>query len=105
MKPWTRAIRSLVILPPEEGSKKRVNNFRLCKEVAREGLNQSPYIGVKWAKDDSQVRALLDSGADWSCIDVSTLNPEEREALDRLRQQDEELLVKISQLWERYGEI
>lgn len=82
MKPWTRAIRSLVILPPEEGSKKRVNNFRLCKEVAREGLNQSPYIGVKWAKDDSQVRALLDSGADWSCIDVSTLNPEEREALD-----------------------
>lgn len=82
MKPWTRAVRALVVLPPEAGSKERVNNFRLCKEVAREGLNQSPYVGIKWAEDDTPTRALLDSGADWSCIDVSTLSSEEREALD-----------------------
>ena len=81
VRPWTCARAEIRVLPPARGSCKRKRGLDTMKEIAAEGITNTPYVRVDWAKGDCDA-ALLDTGAQWSLISSSKLTAEERENLD-----------------------
>ena len=58
VKPWTCANAQFRILPPDKTSKNRRKELVQMKEVAEEGINQSPYVEIQWM-DGTRRKALF----------------------------------------------
>ena len=72
------------VITPGRGINNRVEVIKQQKSALRTILRSSPYIDITWCTDKEQgVKrpALVDTGADWSLIDETLLNQEERQLL------------------------
>ena len=53
----------------------------MMKVAAVQGLNNTPYIKVKWGSSNEAHGALIDTGADWSLMSELMLTEEEKAEL------------------------
>ena len=80
VKPYSFARASFRVLPVERGSRRnRRGKLMQEKEALSVGLTKSPYVEV--SVDGKGIRALVDSGADWSLMCYDQLTGEERRQL------------------------
>ena len=77
VKPWTCANAQFKVLPPDKGSENRRKELVRMKEVAANGINQTPYVEIEWA-DGTKQKALFDTGAQWSLITEELVSEKER---------------------------
>ena len=77
VKPWTCANAQFRVMPPSNTSKNRRKELVHMKEVAEEGINQTPYVEIQWS-DGTKKKALFDTGAQWSLITEQLLTDVEK---------------------------
>ena len=80
IKPWTCGRAEIRVLPPEVTTKKRQRGLDAMKEIALEGMTNTPYVRVNWMNGECDA-ALLDTGAQWSLMNSSKLTEVERRNL------------------------
>lgn len=86
VKPWSCARARLIVkTPPHEAtSGRRVTKLRRDREALETGLTRTPYVEILWHGEDNAWRSmvgLVDTGADWSLVEESELDGEERKEL------------------------
>ena len=80
-RPWNGQVARMSVVPPCKGTLNRRLGLKEQKETLSKGLSSTPYIEFSWEGKDQKVKALLDSGADWSLIDESIMSRAEREMI------------------------
>ena len=83
---WSCARARLIVkTPPQKATGgRRVTKLRRDREALETGLTRTPYVEILWHGEDNAQRmmvGLVDTGADWSLVEESELNEEERKAL------------------------
>ena len=68
------------VIGTPKGTKDRCKKLREQKSAWDQILSKSPHVMVRFGAEDCS--ALLDTGANWSLIDDSLLNEEERMELE-----------------------
>ena len=70
------------VITPEQGMKNRVGALKRQKSALRAILCSSPYIDIAWdTNKEEKCPALIDTGADWSLIDETLLDENEKQLL------------------------
>ena len=80
VKPWTYANAQFRVIPPDKTSRNRRKELIHMKEVAEEGINQTPYVEIQWA-NGTKKKALFDTGAQWSLITEELLTEREKKEM------------------------
>ena len=80
VRPWTCANAQFRVLPPDKGSQNRRKELVKMKEVAEEGINQTPYVEIEWIGGTKQ-KALFDTGAQWTLLTEELLSDKERKEM------------------------
>ena len=80
VKPWTCVNAQFRVVPPDKTSMNRRKELIHLKEVAEEGINQTPYVEIQWA-NGTKKKALFDTGAQWSLITEELLTEREKKEM------------------------
>ena len=80
VKPWTCANAQFRVVLPDKTSRNRRKELIHMKEVAEEGINQTPYVEIQWA-NGTKKKALFDTGAQWSLITEELLTEREKKEM------------------------
>ena len=80
VKPWTCANAQFRVVPPDKASRNRRKELIRMKDIAEEGINQTPYVEIQWM-DGTKRKALFDTGAQWSLITEELLTEREKQEM------------------------